>query len=90
MANRLKLGELLLQGSATRQGTHAVHALGSYRQTHALKESGIQNAWIAENWTLAFFLYPQMIGSRARSGVRRRCCCPPGLRCQSPDSCRPG
>ena len=50
----------LRKESAARQGTPAVHALGSYQRTYGLKETGFRNAWIAENSTLALLLNPQM------------------------------
>lgn len=48
------------QGISTRQGTHAVHALGYYRKKYRLDTWDFPNSWIAENLTLALPLYPQM------------------------------
>jgi len=47
-------------GVSTRQGTHAVHALGYYRKKYGLEEWSFSNSWIAENLTLALPLYPAM------------------------------
>jgi dTDP-4-amino-4,6-dideoxygalactose transaminase len=48
------------QGISTRQGTHAVHALGFYREKYGIGLWDFPNAWIAENISIALPLYPQM------------------------------
>jgi len=47
-------------GIATRQGTHAVHAIGYYREKYGLNVWDFTNSWLAENLSIAFPLYPQM------------------------------
>jgi len=47
-------------GIATRQGTHAVHALGYYRRRYNLVPWDFPKAWVAENLTIALPLYPGM------------------------------
>lgn len=47
-------------GVVTRQGTHAVHALGYYRGKYGYEQWDFPNAWIAENLSVALPLYPQM------------------------------
>ena len=47
-------------GIATRPGTHAVHALGFYRNKYGIKPSDFPNAWIADQATIALPLYAQM------------------------------
>lgn len=47
-------------GIATRQGTHAVHALGYYGKRYNLEPWDFPNAWVAENLTIALPLYPGM------------------------------
>ena len=48
------------QGIATRQGTHAVHALDCYRSRYGLRPEDFPNAWEADRRSLALPLYPQM------------------------------
>jgi dTDP-4-amino-4,6-dideoxygalactose transaminase len=48
------------EGISTRQGTHAVHALGYYRKKYGYDAWDFPSSWIAENLTLALPLYPQM------------------------------
>jgi len=60
-SKRDKLMEYLgQQGISTRQGTHAVHALGYYREKYGIDPWDFPNAWIAENISIALPLYPQM------------------------------
>lgn len=47
-------------GIATRPGTHAVHALGFYRDKYGIEVSSYPNAWIADQLTLALPLYAQL------------------------------
>jgi dTDP-4-amino-4,6-dideoxygalactose transaminase len=47
-------------GVATRPGTHAVHALGFYREKYGIQPSDFPNAWIADQLTLALPLYAQL------------------------------
>lgn len=47
-------------GVATRPGTHAVHALGFYREKYGIQVSDYPNAWIADQLTLALPLYAQL------------------------------
>jgi perosamine synthetase len=59
MRNQL-MSRLNDQGISTRQGTHAVHALGYYRTKYTLEPWDYRKSWIAEHLTLALPLYPQM------------------------------
>lgn len=57
--------DLLMQklnqvGISTRQGTHAVHSLGYYREKYKLDPWDFPNAWVAEHLSIALPLYPQM------------------------------
>jgi dTDP-4-amino-4,6-dideoxygalactose transaminase len=47
-------------GVATRPGTHAVHALGLYRDKYGIQPSDFPNALIADRLTLALPLYAQL------------------------------
>jgi dTDP-4-amino-4,6-dideoxygalactose transaminase len=47
------------QGISTRQGTHAVHALGYYRANIRSNPWDYPKAWIAEHLSLVLPLYPQ-------------------------------
>ena len=47
-------------GVATRPGTHAVHALGFYREKYGIRPSDFPNALIADRLTLALPLYAQL------------------------------
>ena len=47
-------------GVTTRQGTHAVHTLGYYREKYGLEETDFPQAWIADRLSLALPLYAQM------------------------------
>lgn len=49
-------------GVATRPGTHAVHALGFYREKYGIAPWDFPNAWIADQLTLAIPLYAQLTG----------------------------
>ncbi len=53
----MKLEEL---GVSTRQGTHAVHALGLYRERFGLQPEDFPGAWMAEQLSLALPLFPTM------------------------------
>ncbi len=48
------------QGVSTRQGTHAVHTLGYYRNKYGIEEADFPNALLADRLTLALPLYAQM------------------------------
>ena len=48
------------QGVSTRQGTHAVHGLGLYRERFGLRPEDFPQAWIAERVSLALPLFPTM------------------------------
>jgi dTDP-4-amino-4,6-dideoxygalactose transaminase len=48
------------KGIDTRQGTHAVHALGYYKQKYNLSEQDYPMAWKADRQSLTLPLYPQM------------------------------
>lgn len=48
------------KGIATRQGTHAVHALGYYRDKYDLGLEDYPNAWIADQVSLTLPLYATM------------------------------
>jgi perosamine synthetase len=47
-------------GIQTRQGTHAVHTLGYYRDRFDLRAEDYPNAALAENLSITLPLYPQM------------------------------
>jgi perosamine synthetase len=47
-------------GIATRQGTHAVHALGYYRRKYDLSPGDFPNAWRADRQSLTLPLYAGM------------------------------
>lgn len=47
-------------GIATRQGTHAVHALGFYREKYGLSTSDCPNAWTADQQSLTLPVYAGM------------------------------
>ena len=53
-------GRLLHVGVSTRQGTHAVHRLGYYRDKYGLMPESCPNATAAEGRSLALPLYPGM------------------------------
>ena len=54
------MARLAEQGIATRQGTHAVHTLGYYRQKYDLREEDYPNSLVADRLSIALPLYPQM------------------------------
>jgi len=47
-------------GISTRQGTHAVHTLGYYKQKYGFQESDLPNSLKADRQSMALPLYPQM------------------------------
>jgi perosamine synthetase len=47
-------------GVATRQGTHAAHLQGYYRQKYGLVPGDFPNAWIADHLTISLPVYAQM------------------------------
>ena len=47
-------------GISTRQGTHAVHTLGYYKQKYGFHESDFPNSLKADRQSMALPLYPQM------------------------------
>jgi dTDP-4-amino-4,6-dideoxygalactose transaminase len=57
--NRL-LEKLGGKGIGVRQGTHAVHALGYYREKYRLKPEDCINSFIAEQLSITLPLYVQM------------------------------
>jgi dTDP-4-amino-4,6-dideoxygalactose transaminase len=57
--NRVMAG-LEVEGIATRQGTHAVHALDYYRRTLGLHPMDLPNAWAADQLSLTLPLYAGM------------------------------
>ncbi|HEY8079403.1 MAG TPA: DegT/DnrJ/EryC1/StrS family aminotransferase, partial [Labilithrix sp.] len=57
--NRVAL-ELQRRGIATRQGTHAVHALGLYRRKFGLKPEDCPMAWKADRQSMTLPLYATM------------------------------
>jgi len=48
------------KGIATRQGTHALHALGYYREKYDFKPEDCPNAWAADQQSMALPLYATM------------------------------
>ncbi len=54
------MSKLAERGVSTRQGTHAVHALGWYKETFGYTESSLPNSWFADQLSFALPLYPQM------------------------------
>jgi perosamine synthetase len=57
--NRMMLA-MEADGVSTRQGTHAVHGLGYYRERFGYDPGNLPNAWMAEHLSLALPLYPTM------------------------------
>jgi perosamine synthetase len=57
--NRM-MEQLGSKGIAVRQGTHAVHALGYYREKYRLKPEDCINSFIAEQLSITLPLYVQM------------------------------
>jgi dTDP-4-amino-4,6-dideoxygalactose transaminase len=53
-------GALEARGVATRQGTHAVHALDCYRSRYRMRPEDFPNAWQADRRSLALPLYSTM------------------------------
>lgn len=51
---------LWTKGIGTRQGTHAVHHLGYYREKYGLKSKDYLHSLIAEQWSITLPLYVQM------------------------------
>jgi dTDP-4-amino-4,6-dideoxygalactose transaminase len=51
---------LQAKGIATRQGTHAVHALGYYRAQYGLTPDDCPQAWRADQESLTLPLYATM------------------------------
>ncbi len=51
---------LQAKGIATRPGTHAIHALGFYREKYGLKTSDFPGAWLCDQQTLAIPLHNKM------------------------------
>jgi perosamine synthetase len=47
-------------GVSTRQGTHAAHLQGYYREKYALAAGDFPNAWIADRLSLSLPMYAQM------------------------------
>ena len=47
-------------GISTRQGTHAVHTLGYYRDKYGLKEGDYLDSLAADRLSISLPLYPQM------------------------------
>lgn len=59
---RNKIMEILQnKGISTRPGTHAVHALGFYRDTFGLRPNDFPNAWACDQQTLAIPLHNRMV-----------------------------
>lgn len=52
--------QLEADGIQTRQGTHAVHTLGLYRDRYGLRPEDYPGAALAENLSITLPLYPQM------------------------------
>lgn len=56
----LFMQKLQSKGIATRQGTHAVHTLGFYKQTYNLKYQDYINAYAADRLSISLPLYADM------------------------------
>ena len=54
------MAALEADGVQTRQGTHAVHTLGLYRERFGFRSEDFPNAALAENLSITLPLYPQM------------------------------
>ncbi len=54
------MGKLEAKGIATRQGTHAVHTLGYYKERHKLKDEDCLMSYAADRLSIALPLYAQM------------------------------
>ena len=54
------MARLAERGVSTRQGTHAVHALGYYKERFGYTEAALPNSWLADQLSFALPLYPQM------------------------------
>lgn len=54
------MAALEAEGIATRQGTHAVHTLGYYREKYRLGAADYPNAFRADRLSLALPLYPEL------------------------------
>ena len=52
--------KLEAKGIATRQGTHAVHTLGFYKEKYSLQDEDFSMSYAADRLSIAFPLYPQM------------------------------
>jgi dTDP-4-amino-4,6-dideoxygalactose transaminase len=67
--------DLTGKGIAARQGTHAVHTLGYYRNKYHLKPEDYLNSLIAEQWSITLPLYVQMTDDEQDLVVRelKRC-----------------
>lgn len=57
--NRL-MGLMEEDGVATRQGTHAAHLQGYYREKYAIAPGDFTNAWLADRLSISLPLYAQM------------------------------
>lgn len=65
------MGALEADGVSTRQGTHAVHTLGVYRERCGLRPADLPNAWLAERLSLALPLYATMTDAEQDYVVER-------------------
>ena len=65
------MGALEAEGVATRQGTHAVHTLGAYRERCGLRPEDLPNALLAERLSLALPLFPTMTDAEQDYVVER-------------------
>jgi len=48
------------RGISTRQGTHAVHTVGYYRNKYGLKDEQFLNSYAADRLSITLPLYPEM------------------------------
>jgi dTDP-4-amino-4,6-dideoxygalactose transaminase len=62
---------LAADGIATRQGTHAVHALGYYAARYGLVPADCPQAFAADRRSLALPLYPQMTADEQQYVIDR-------------------
>jgi perosamine synthetase len=68
MRNKI-MAELASRGVATRQGTHAVHALGYYGRKYGIRQWDYPCALAADRLSLALPIYPQMTNTEQNAVI---------------------